>query len=116
MKHVAAYLLAVLGGKANPTADDIKKILGSVASDADDAKLNKLISELKGKNLEEVLKAGREKLSAVPSAPAASAAPAAAAAAAPAAGKAPPPAKKEEPKKEEKKEPSDEPAAFDLFN
>lgn len=29
MKVVAAYLLAVLGGNNNPTADDLKAILGS---------------------------------------------------------------------------------------
>lgn len=29
MKVIAAFLLAVLGGKANPSADDIKSILGS---------------------------------------------------------------------------------------
>lgn len=108
MRYVAAYLLAVLGGHANPSADDIKKILGAVAAEVDDEKLNKLLGELKGKSLDEVLKAGREKLSAVPAAAPAAAAPAAAAAA---------PAAKEAPKKEEKpKEPSDEaPAAFDLF-
>jgi hypothetical protein len=32
MRVVAAVLLAQLGGKANPTADDVKKILGSGAS------------------------------------------------------------------------------------
>ena len=31
MKVVAAYLLANLGGKATPTADDISKILSSGA-------------------------------------------------------------------------------------
>jgi len=111
MRHVAAYLLAVLGGKANPTVEDVKKILNSVGAEADDAKLAKLVSELQGKNVNEVLAAGRNKLSAVPSAPAASAAPAKAAPAASAA-----PAKQEAPKKEEKpKEPSEEPASFDLF-
>ncbi|KNA11182.1 hypothetical protein SOVF_137590 [Spinacia oleracea] len=29
MKIVAAYLLAALGGKASPAADDVKKILES---------------------------------------------------------------------------------------
>ena len=29
MKVIAAYLLAVLGGNANPSADDLQNILGS---------------------------------------------------------------------------------------
>lgn len=29
MKVVAAYMLATLGGNASPSADDLKKILGS---------------------------------------------------------------------------------------
>ena len=29
MRYLSAYCLAVLGGKANPSADDVKKILTS---------------------------------------------------------------------------------------
>ena len=54
MRYVAAYLLAVLGGNENPTAADIEKILGSVGIDVDEEKLGKVISELKGKNINEV--------------------------------------------------------------
>jgi len=120
MRYVAAYLLAVLGGKEQPTAEDVKKILGSVGAEVDETKLNKLLSEMKGKNLEEVLKAGRAKLSAVPAAPAGGAA-APASTGAPE-GKGDKGGKKEKekeaekPKKEDKpKEPSEEPVAFDLF-
>lgn len=42
MRYVAAYLLAVLGGNANPSAKDIKNILGSVGIEADDERLNKV--------------------------------------------------------------------------
>jgi len=110
MKHVAAYLLAVLGGNANPSADDIKTILSSVDVQADDQKLSKLIEELKGKNLEELIEAGKSKLSAVPTggaaAPAAAASTGAAApAATTAAAAAPPPEEKEE----------SEEMGFDLF-
>ncbi|EFJ48359.1 hypothetical protein VOLCADRAFT_120883 [Volvox carteri f. nagariensis] len=101
MRVVSAYLLAVLGGKASPTADDINKILSSVGVEADADKVNKLISELEGKDLQEVLAAGRAKLASVPSGGAV------AAAAAPAAGGAAP-AAAAAPKKEEKKEPSEE--------
>ena len=58
MRYVAAYMLAVLGGNKSPSADDLKKILGSVGIDADDANIKKVVSELKGKDLEEVLAEG----------------------------------------------------------
>lgn len=54
MKHLAAYLLLRLGGKESPSASDVKGVLGSVGIDADDERLDKLIAELKGKDLQEV--------------------------------------------------------------
>ncbi|XP_047546521.1 60S acidic ribosomal protein P2 isoform X2 [Lutra lutra] len=60
MRYVASYLLAALGGNASPSAKDIKKILDSVGIEADDDRLNKVISELNGKNLEDVI--AQEKL------------------------------------------------------
>eukprot|EP01123_Difflugia_compressa_P014083 TRINITY_DN69_c0_g1_i1.p1 TRINITY_DN69_c0_g1~~TRINITY_DN69_c0_g1_i1.p1 ORF type:complete len:116 (-),score=49.17 TRINITY_DN69_c0_g1_i1:46-393(-) len=67
MRHVAAYLLAKLGGKENPTEADITTILEAAGVEADTEKISKLLSELEGKDLNEVLAAGRAKLSAVPS-------------------------------------------------
>ena len=67
MRYVAAYLLAVLGGNENPSAADIEKILGSVGIDVDQEKLSKVISELKGKNINDVIAEGQAKLSSVPS-------------------------------------------------
>ncbi|CAJ1352185.1 unnamed protein product, partial [Effrenium voratum] len=61
MKYVAAYLMASLAGKT-PTADDIKKILESVESEYDESIASKLISELDGKVVHEVVAAGKEKL------------------------------------------------------
>ena len=58
MRYVAAYLLAVLGGKNAPTAKDIEKILGSVGIEAETDKITKIINELKGKDVEEVIAAG----------------------------------------------------------
>ncbi|GBP18849.1 60S acidic ribosomal protein P2 [Eumeta japonica] len=112
MRYVAAYLLAVLGGKASPAAADIEKILSSVGIEADSEKLKKVISELNGKSIEELISQGREKLSSMP---AGGAAPAAAAAA-PAAAAA---EDKKEDKKEAKKEESesdDEDMGFGLFD
>lgn len=59
MRYVAAYLLAVLGGNDKPTDKDIKKILSSVGIDADADSINKVINELKGKAVEDVIKAGK---------------------------------------------------------
>ena len=59
MRYVAAYLLAVLGAKENPSSADIEKILGSVGIEADAAKLKKVIAELSGKSIEELIKAGK---------------------------------------------------------
>ena len=60
MRYVAAYLLATLGNTTSPTADDIKKILSSVGIDCADENVNKVISELKGKNLNQVMAAGKK--------------------------------------------------------
>ena len=49
MRHVAAYLLAALGGNDSPSASDIKAILSSVGVEADDASLKTVVDSLKGK-------------------------------------------------------------------
>jgi large subunit ribosomal protein LP2 len=101
MRYVAAYLLAVLGGKASPTADDVKAILASVGVETDAKALDIVIKELKGKDLEQLIAEGQKKLASMPSggaAPVAAAASAAPAAAADKGGKG---------KKEEKKEESE---------
>jgi len=54
MKHLAAYLLLGLAGNTSPSADDIKGVLSSVGIDADDERLQKLLSELEGKDINEV--------------------------------------------------------------
>ena len=62
MKEMAAYLMLVLGGNEAPTADDVTKALSSVGVEADSDNLGKLISELEGKDLGEVLTSGTELL------------------------------------------------------
>merc|ERR1711878_84057 len=104
MRYVAAYLLAQLGGNDAPDAAAIKAILSSVGVDADEEKMNKVISELSGKAIADVLAEGKEKLASVPSG--GGAAPAAGGAAdAPAA----------EEKKAESSESEDEDMGFGLF-
>eukprot|EP00029_Vermamoeba_vermiformis_P005295 TRINITY_DN1799_c0_g1_i1.p1 TRINITY_DN1799_c0_g1~~TRINITY_DN1799_c0_g1_i1.p1 ORF type:complete len:110 (-),score=46.16 TRINITY_DN1799_c0_g1_i1:44-373(-) len=108
MRYVAAYLLAVLGGNATPDAAAIKKILSAVDVNVDDAALNQVLEQLKGKNLDEVIAAGKEKLASVPSVGAAPSSAPTASSSAPA---------KEEAKKEEKPKSEDEAiGAFGLFD
>ncbi|KAL4927638.1 ribosomal protein P2 [Aspergillus undulatus] len=109
MKHLAAYLLLALAGNESPSASDIKEVLSSVGVDADDERLEKLISELQGKDINELIAEGTTKLASVPSGGGAAAAPAAAAGGA-AAEEAPAAAKEEE------KEESDEDMGFGLFD
>lgn len=59
MRHVAAYLLLKIGGNDSPSAADIKTLLGTVSVDVEDARLNQLISELEGKNVEEIVAEGK---------------------------------------------------------
>ncbi|KAL1927373.1 hypothetical protein VTP01DRAFT_4002 [Rhizomucor pusillus] len=110
MKHLAAYLLLTAGGKANPSAEDIKTLLSSVGVEAEEERLNSLIEALKEKNIEELIAEGKEKLASVPTGGAV-----AAGAAGAAAGGAAEEAKEEE-KKEEEKEESDEDMGFGLFD
>nr|ACM08634.1 60S acidic ribosomal protein P2 [Salmo salar] len=116
MRYVAAYLLAVLGGNTSPSSQNIKDILGSVGIEADDQRLAKVISELMGKDINEVLNAGMSKLASVPvgGAVAVSAA-GGSAVVAPGAAPASEEKKKEEEKKEESEE-SDEDMGFGLFD
>lgn len=104
MRYVAAYLLAVLGGKENVTSKDVEKILSSVGIEVVADKLALTIKSLEGKNLEELIAAGREKLSALP---------VGGGAAAPAAASAAPAAAAAE-KKEDKKSKSSEYSSFKL--
>lgn len=54
MRHIAAYLLLQIGGNASPSAADVKKVLGAVGIEADEERLEKLVSELEGKDVNEV--------------------------------------------------------------
>lgn len=107
MRYVAAYMLAILGGNKAPSEEDIKKILGSVGVEYNPEQSKKVVSELKGKNLEELIAQGSEKLATIPSGGGGAAAPAAAAA---------PVEEKKEEKKEEEEEEEDDGEMFSLFD
>jgi len=111
MRYLAAYLLLQIGGNASPSASDVKKVLDAVAIDCDDERLDKLISDLDGKSVDELIAAGSSKLASVPSGGAAASGGAAPAAAAAGGGDAAPAEEKEEEKEE-----SDDDMGFGLFD
>merc|ERR1711994_316204 len=98
-----------LGGK-DMGAKNIEKILSAAGVDADSDEVSKVVSELAGKDVEELMKEGREKIGSVPcgggAAPAGGAPAAADTAAAP----------KAEEKKEEEGEEEDDDMGFGLFD
>ncbi|CAK7890830.1 60S acidic ribosomal protein P2-A [[Candida] anglica] len=107
MKYLAAYLLLLNAGNASPSAADIKAVLESVSIEVDEEKVAKLLAEVEGKNAEELIAEGTEKLSSVPTG----------GAAAPAAGAAS--GASEEAAEEEvaeEKEESDDDMGFGLFD
>ncbi|KAK8641368.1 hypothetical protein V6N13_010776 [Hibiscus sabdariffa] len=114
MKVIAAYLLAVLGGNLCPSSGDLKDILGSVGAEADDDRIELLLSQVKGKDITELIASGREKLASVPSGGGA------AAVAAPTSGgvggSAAPAAEAKKEEKVEEKEESDDDMGFSLFD
>ncbi|KAH6791763.1 60S acidic ribosomal protein family [Perilla frutescens var. hirtella] len=115
MKVVAAYLLAVLGGNTSPAADDICKILGSVGAEADKERIELLLSQVKGKDITELIAAGREKLASVPAGGGGGVAVAASGGGA-SGGAAPAAAEAKKEEKEEEKEESDDDMGLGLFD
>merc|ERR1712127_674563 len=108
MKYVAAYLLAAQSGAA-PSKDTVSKILEAVGAEIEAAKLDKVLSELDGKSVADVIAEGMSLLASVPSG---GAAPAAGAAAAGGAAPAEAAAAKKETTAESA---SDSDMGFDLF-
>ncbi|KAK9454174.1 60S acidic ribosomal protein p2 [Dipodascopsis uninucleata] len=111
MKYIAAYLLLTSAGNTSPSAEDITNVLSSVGIEVEDDRLSSLLSELEGKNIDELIAEGSSKLASVPSGGAVAATGAAAAAAGGDAAAA-----EEEAPKEEEKEESDDDMGFGLFD
>ncbi|CAK4083593.1 unnamed protein product [Aphanomyces euteiches] len=97
MRHVAAFLLVVLGGNATPSFADVEKVITAVGGEVDSERLEALLKEVEGKDVYELIAAGQAKLATVSVGGGAASS---GAAAAPAGGAAAAPAK-EEPKEEE---------------
>merc|ERR1712230_351986 len=111
MRYLAAYLLLQTGGNASPSKEDIKSVLDAAGVETDEERLSKLLSELEGKDVNELIQEGSSKLASVPSGGGGGSS----AAVASAGGAAPAEEKKEE-KKEEEKEESDDDMGFGLFD
>ncbi len=62
MRHLAAYLLLVAGGNASPSSSDVSSLLSSVGIETTEERLQQLIAELEGKDLNELIELGRDKL------------------------------------------------------
>ena len=62
MKYVAAYLLAMAGGDAKPSAEKIKSILEAVGATVVPERLNALLKQFEGKDIEQIIKEGSSKM------------------------------------------------------
>ena len=58
-------MLVKLGGKENPTVEDIKAIFESVGIDFEKQKAEEIVDKLSGKDITEVINNGKSKLSVV---------------------------------------------------
>lgn len=65
MIEIAALLLCKIGGKAG-SADDIKAVLEAAGAPANDDEIAKLTGDLDGKDINELLSAGAEKVKDIP--------------------------------------------------
>lgn len=108
MRYIAAVLLLQLGGNENPSAEHVKKLLGTVGIETNDERLESLISELEGKQINDLISEGSSKLASVPSG-------GGGAVATTSGGVAAAPAEEKKEEKEEAKEESDEDMGFSLF-
>jgi large subunit ribosomal protein LP2 len=62
MKELAVYMMLVLGGNASPSKDDVTSALSAVGLTADSPRLEKLLSDLEGKDLGELMASGKDML------------------------------------------------------
>jgi len=62
MKHIAAYVLLLLGGNATPSVDDITNLITSAGGEVDADKINTLLADLEGKDIHELLAKGETDL------------------------------------------------------
>ncbi|CAL2028569.1 unnamed protein product [Caenorhabditis brenneri] len=74
MRYLSSFLLCQLGNNPDPKANDLKKVLGAAQIDADDDKIEQVLSAFQGKSLSEIILQGETMLSALQMSPAPSSA------------------------------------------
>lgn len=62
MRHLAAYLLLTVGGNATPSVEDVTNVLSQAGIETDSERLAALFTELQGKDINELIALGKEKL------------------------------------------------------
>ena len=62
MRHLAAFLLLAVGGNATPSAEEITNVLSQAGIESDPERLTALLAELDGKDINEIIALGKEKL------------------------------------------------------
>ena len=62
MRHLAAYLLLTVGGNTKPTIEDVSNVLAQAGIETDSERLAALFAELQGKDVNELIALGKEKL------------------------------------------------------
>merc|ERR1712161_6615 len=62
MKELATYLMLQIGGNATPSKGDITTALSSVGVEVDSASIDRLFTDLEGKDIAELLEAGKAQL------------------------------------------------------
>jgi large subunit ribosomal protein LP2 len=62
MRHLAAFLLLAVGGNATPSAEEITNVLSQAGIESDPERLTALLAELDGKDINEIIALGEEKL------------------------------------------------------
>ena len=62
MKHSAAYSMLVLGGNANPSAEDVERFMRESGIRADPTEIGLFIEKMGGRNFHEVVEEGMDKI------------------------------------------------------
>lgn len=62
MRHLATYLMLVIGGNASPSAEDVTTALAAVGVEVDADRLKSFIADMEGRDIEELIELGKEKL------------------------------------------------------
>mmetsp|Transcript_10260 Transcript_10260/g.12448 ORF Transcript_10260/g.12448 Transcript_10260/m.12448 type:complete len:119 (+) Transcript_10260:58-414(+) len=63
MKYLSIYLLLQLGGNAEPTKEDVSKILAEQGIEVEDEPIDRFFAGIKGKDVDELVALGKTKLS-----------------------------------------------------